>query len=742
MASHPDSAPVSSSRTDEVPKKPRTKLIGCLLDVSGSMRNALDSGEGDGRATERFRAVLNTALRLAQTEYRQDPHARMFIGVFGLDSTENGGPHSVDLCAVIEELLSNRGDGNDQNGHDRLVALANQENRAHIAQYIRTKLTDHQARIVHLHLQRHPEQIREFVDTIPTAEEFKTNRTQLQAGGWLSGAGIAVGAALVINPTTALPILVSAALAGGPAGGLFATHAEDHAVDNSDALKLARRICNEWLQDFTDLAPRPVDEVVRLLERLQQPPVDGTRTDTNSMLDTLRPYMYGKTPMRDALRRATAVFNQNPSAKQRILLLISDGLSTDGDPVPVASDLKDSEVTIATIYLTDDSDIETNCLYDRAIDNWSDGQRNLFEMAAKVSSHTHPIPVFSSMHWTTPLSGECALYVQVCSATVLNQFCELLLSARFGSADALLEVVGRVRLDKYIDGAHDGVRRQPSDQGEEGSCYAHAIAAALHMALRRIRGRQHGYPKIEDIREEILRKFPWEPHGQNTKRVLTAMLADDRYRPLQFNEVDVEGARRAVLSRRPVLATFRLSQSGWDTFSNHFDKRAATRMTVLTRAHMASHHSLPDNGGHAVLLIRCGPDSLTFLNSWGRRWGDNGSFSVEDHTVLELDDPSGVAKLRFYDIYWQQKDLTEREKRAYSDDVARLLQKHAGRHPTILELEMACPLCRSNAPIANFTGSLRQARCPNPDCAGFFVPEAGYLAQALYARAGLDDVEL
>ena len=113
------------------------------------------------------------------------------------------------------------------------------------------------------------------------------------------------------------------------------------------------------------------------------------------------------------------------------------------------------------------------------------------------------------------------------------------------------------------------------------------------------------------------------------------------YRPLRFRKVDEEGARQAVLHRRPVLTTFCLSRSGWATFSQHFGT-AATRSSVLTRSRMASHRSLPDDGGHAVVLVGCDPHSLTFLNSWGHQWGNNGSFGVENHTVLELDGASRV----------------------------------------------------------------------------------------------------
>ena len=48
-------------------------LVGCLLDVSGSMREALEPGrsENDGQPlTGQLRAVLRAALKLVQAERR------------------------------------------------------------------------------------------------------------------------------------------------------------------------------------------------------------------------------------------------------------------------------------------------------------------------------------------------------------------------------------------------------------------------------------------------------------------------------------------------------------------------------------------------------------------------------------------------------------------------------------------------------------------------------------------------
>jgi hypothetical protein len=200
--------------------------------------------------------------------------------------------------------------------------------------------------------------------------------------------------------------------------------------------------------------------------------------------------------------------------------------------------------------------------------------------------------------------------------------------------------------------------------------------------------------------------------------------------------VDEDEARQAVLHMRPVLTTFCLSESGWEKFGEHFENQA-TRGSVLTRAHMAPHRSLPDDGGHAVVLVSCNPHSLTFLNSWGHQWGNNGSFSIEDHTVLEMDGASGPISVRFYDVFWLQRKLTEKERESYDLKAYEVLRTRAEQHPSIFELEVRCPRCSTDSPIANFFGNIREVVCPR--CDQSFAPEPGNLMQALYVRNGPSD---
>jgi len=154
---------------------------------------------------------------------------------------------------------------------------------------------------------------------------------------------------------------------------------------------------------------------------------------------------------------------------------------------------------------------------------------------------------------------------------------------------------------------------------------------------------------------------------------------------------------------------------------------------------MAPYRSLPDGGGHAVVLVKCDPDGLTFLNSWGNQWGNNGSFSIEDSRVLEIDSIPKYGQMSFYDIYWLESELTRGEIQAYDAKVDESLREHSSQHPSIFDLEVQCPRCNHVAEIAKFTGSIRLATCPL--CMQSFKPEPGYLMQALYIRAGINDSE-
>jgi hypothetical protein len=128
------------------------------------------------------------------------------------------------------------------------------------------------------------------------------------------------------------------------------------------------------LLDFANLAPRPIADVVQLLQRLQERPAAGGSSDSkdsSALLKTLRQHMYSRTPVRDALSLSLDTFRKYPNAKQRVLVLIPDGHSTDEDQVPVARQLRQANVTLAAVYLTSNRAVTRRRLYDQVVEWWT-----------------------------------------------------------------------------------------------------------------------------------------------------------------------------------------------------------------------------------------------------------------------------------------------------------------------------------------------------------------------------------
>lgn len=128
--------------------------------------------------------------------------------------------------------------------------------------------------------------------------------------------------------------------------------------------------------------------------------------------------------------------------------------------------------------------------------------------------------------------------------------------------------------------------------------------------------------------------------------------------------------------------------------------------------------------GHAVVLIRCSPECLVFLNSWGQDWGDGGFFRVKDATVLN--------NMRFFDVYWLEEELTPKEKEAYKLKASHNAKKLHKEFPSVDELLFQCPKCERNSRVGDFGGSCFEAECPQ--CRRTFKPKNEDLVKTLYLK--------
>jgi hypothetical protein len=79
-------------------------------------------------------------------------------------------------------------------------------------------------------------------------------------------------------------------------------------------------------------------------------------------------------------------------------------------------------VTVATIFLTNQTVEALKSLYDKYMPHWDKGRRTLFNIFTPVYGSTHSIPVLASTGWRIPSSGDCRLYRAVCGTDTLEVF--------------------------------------------------------------------------------------------------------------------------------------------------------------------------------------------------------------------------------------------------------------------------------------------------------------------------------
>ena len=90
----------------------------------------------------------------------------------------------------------------------------------------------------------------------------------------------------------------------------------------------------------------------------------------------------------------------------------------------------------------------------------------------------------------------------------------------------------------------------------------------------------------------------------------------------------------------------------------------------------------PDRRGHAVVLMRCEPNCLMFMNSWGQSWGDRGFFRIKNAKVLDME---------FFDVYWRDDDLLPIEKEAFKQKGTDIAKEISQDLTSIYNLDYECP---------------------------------------------------
>ena len=389
-----------------------------------------------------------------------------------------------------------------------------------------------------------------------------------------------------------------------------------------------------------------------------------------NILDLFKNFIYGNTPLYTALNNAFDNFkNQSSDNNYKYLFIISDGelndIQKNFDYIgEIRKKAEDNNIIIVSIFLTSNSIPKEEILYDIPQSHFTTGSKDLFLMSSFLT-YEHPIiKFFIQKGWNIPVSGGCKLFVEINNSQNLNKFIDILNEAIgelnyrnnqeiIQNPNSLINLLSSTVIDNYVNS--EVINKFQAKEQKGGTCYANAISAVICLASARVYGRE----KLDffEVRKKIIDIYGTE--GGKTFQILKEYLHNYK---LHCQEVDEEGARKAVMKTRPCVARFNLTAQQWGNFSAFYGEN---KKGILTSQILNQNNYYPKEtpGGHAVVLTHISKDYLTFLNSWGPTWADNGYFRVENGAVLGME---------FCDIFWYISDLSQNEIDAYNKHMQNL----------------------------------------------------------------------
>ena len=421
-----------------------------------------------------------------------------------------------------------------------------------------------------------------------------------------------------------------------------------------------------------------------------------TKERIQELLEIVEPYIYGGTPLLGALNKSAELFSGvNFQNQKKLLFVLSDGHPADGgNEEYILSTLKENDVTVVSCFITTWAKVVPYTMYSKLDEEWERGAKFMFNWSSMITTQLLPRTMFVRRGWKLDITNnETKLFLQVNHPDHLKDACDLARDV-VTSQETLSDILATVSLDIYINQStiEFGAKRQIG-----GTCYANATAAVLHLAMKRILGREGGYPDFDMLRDQMIACYG--EHGANTRRVLQEICPQYR---LHCQSVDTKGAMLAITSKRPVVARFNLTDREWNNFSN-FYKGNPTGVLTTNEIDIDEREPGVKTSGHAVVLTSFNSKCLRLMNSWGTEWADDGFFNVQDADVLRFE---------FIDVFWTLDDLTSDEKAYYDKHGSEVAYKLIRTLTGLQVAKCQCPLCLRTSKVSQFMGRLTRAKCP------------------------------
>ncbi|ETO30603.1 hypothetical protein RFI_06518 [Reticulomyxa filosa] len=332
-------------------------ITGVLMDVSGSMKSKLnlDAVKFDKEEVTRAQTVFNTIFDLIKEDnsFRRADE-KMFALAFGLVNEEVRFCDLITLLDCLEPVCDintcrsllakyniknvssyiKRCDNSQMHrivGHEPLIQMVIEGGAPYCRQYIQEHLSEEDAGFLFVNFAKRSDSLPKVIQELPYACKY----------------GVLSVATKVVVPKS-----------------------EEKRI----ASKIVKMAQDSLLWDQKKKA-RSREEVIAVIDKLSlrygsfSKPFSSEQL--RKLLADINPYIYGQTPMCETLRFTQKMFEVHSKEGQiKVLLIISDGDATDGDPVPLAKSIRNSGVTIISCLLTEEQTLKPKILYDKEDEKW------------------------------------------------------------------------------------------------------------------------------------------------------------------------------------------------------------------------------------------------------------------------------------------------------------------------------------------------------------------------------------
>ena len=198
--------------------------------------------------------------------------------------------------------------------------------------------------------------------------------------------------------------------------GEFASQSAEAEIRRRVMMEIARRfdISLHAIGDTTLL----IDEMVALSEV------------SSTALTNAEELIFGDTPMAEAFSVIKKRFQQELSKRPKdtipVLFVISDGVSTDNDPLPIAEEIKKANITIITCYITNKDIMHPKTLIGQRSYFEEKGAALMFDIASNIDENSIWTNFLLQKGWTIQKGAK--YFVQINHSSILEEFINVVLT--------------------------------------------------------------------------------------------------------------------------------------------------------------------------------------------------------------------------------------------------------------------------------------------------------------------------